>query len=90
MNNIMNLNLNIDKELELERQGHRRTRRWVGDAAQTSWYQSRIIPFSGSGQNMARVNQIQDTQSRLDAYNETLTRFLRPSNHQPFSMGSLG
>ena len=45
MNSIVQLNLMVDKELELEHQGQPRTRRWIGDAnqaADASWYQRRI------------------------------------------------
>ena len=34
MISIINLNNIVEKELELERQGFRRTRRWIGDASQ--------------------------------------------------------
>jgi len=34
MISIINLNNVVEKELELERQGFRRTRRWIGDASQ--------------------------------------------------------
>ena len=45
MISIINLNNIVEKELELERQGFRRTRRWIGDASQVSderMYQTKI------------------------------------------------
>jgi len=40
----INLNNNVDRELALEAQGYRRTRRWIGDhqqAEHNGWYQAK-------------------------------------------------
>ena len=43
MNSIVNLNMVIEKELELERWGLRRSRRWIGDAGlDVGWYQNTV------------------------------------------------
>lgn len=43
MHPIINLNMVVEKEIKLERQGFRRTRRYIGDApalADARWYQT--------------------------------------------------
>ena len=45
MNPIINLNMIVEKELELEKQGLRRTRRWIGDSVQAmdnGWYKTKL------------------------------------------------
>jgi hypothetical protein len=45
MISIINLNNVVEKELELEHQGFRRTRRWIGDASQVGderMYQTKL------------------------------------------------
>ena len=45
MISIINLNNIVEKELELESQGFRRTRRWIGDASQVAdekMYQTKL------------------------------------------------
>jgi hypothetical protein len=49
MNPMTNTILILEKELELEHQGMRRTRRYIGDAPQVSdprWYQRQVTPVS--------------------------------------------
>lgn len=49
MNPMVNLNMNLEKELEMERQGLRRTRRYIGDdrrVADAGWYQSKAAAAS--------------------------------------------
>lgn len=58
---IVNLNNNIDRELELENQGMRRTRRWIGDATQAAderWYQARAFRISSSKPKLEQVSQM--------------------------------
>ena len=60
---IVNLNMAVEKELELECQGKlRRTRRWIGDAStDPKWYQQQIKRVSGTESNQGELSQVAET-----------------------------
>ena len=58
MISIMNLNNIVEKELELERQGFRRTRRWIGDASQVGderMYQTKLNQVAIYKDNLNKI-----------------------------------
>lgn len=79
MNQIINLNMVIEKELELERQGNRRTRRWIGDAskvADSRWYQARVNRVSNDRYNLDEIGKVEEIKPQQDARPSIITRFL--------------
>jgi hypothetical protein len=71
MVNLINI---VEKELELERQGHRRTSRWIGAASRVTdarWFQ-RVIhrispePYQGEASQVAASKPCQAQQSALE------------------------
>ena len=79
MNQIINLNMVIEKELELERQGNRRTRRWIGDATQVAdsrWYQARVNRVSNDRHNLGNIGKVEEIKPHQDARPLIVTRFL--------------
>jgi hypothetical protein len=79
MNPIVNLNLILEKELELERQGLRRTRRWIGDACQVTdarWYQGEVGPISATNHYLSEVGRVAGTKPRGEARRSILARLL--------------
>ena len=90
MNQIVNFNMVIDKELELELQGFRRTRRYIGDASQVvdnRWYRSKLSPFSEIANTRDEASLVSETQPGWEAYSSLLTRLFSLSGncHQPAS-----
>jgi hypothetical protein len=91
---IVNLNNNIEKELELEHQGLRRTRRWIGDAnqvAEDGWYRAKINKISGSSHNLNQVSQVANAKPRWQANSAILKRLsslFNTSRRQPVSSKS--
>jgi hypothetical protein len=88
---MVNLNNNIEKELEMERQGMNRTRRWIGDATQvtdTRWYQARAYRPTDSKTNLDKIGQISDNQPRREAFNSILTRFSNLLSYRRHPIGS--
>jgi hypothetical protein len=88
MNPIVNLNIVLEKELELERQGMRRTRRWIGDASQVTdarWYQTKLSRFSGIKHNLEEVSRVAETKPRREAPSSILNRLfnLPSTSRQP-------
>ena len=88
MMQIVNLNNNIEKELELERQGMRRTRRWIGDANQAAdarWYQARAYRISSSKRNLDEVSRVAKKQPHREAQGSILDRLsgLMNTRRQP-------
>ena len=70
MNSIANLNISVERELELERHGFRRTRRWIGDASQVSdpkWYQASARKVAENGRNSAKVSRVLESRPRREA-----------------------
>ena len=88
MNLIVILNIVMEKELELERQGISRTRRWIGDASQSAnpgWYQTRVSQVSRTNHNLDGIIQAPETKPRQDVHRSILTRFFNSlyTNRQP-------
>jgi hypothetical protein len=84
----VNLNNNVEKELEVERQGMRRTRRWMGDTTQDTdirWYQASAYRLTESKPNLDEFSQMAEDQPPREAFSSILTRFsnLLNSRHQP-------
>ena len=78
MNQIMNLEIALNKELELERQGFRRTRRWIGDADRVSdpgWYQAKASQVPGTIINLDETGSVEETNPRLQAIRTAFDRF---------------
>ena len=90
MNSIINLNIVLEKVLELERQGLRRTRRWIGDASQVidaRWYQGKISQGSESNHYLSEVNRVAEAKPRRKARRSIFARLLHLSHtrRQPAS-----
>jgi hypothetical protein len=77
MNPIINLNMNIEKELTMEDQGYRRTRRWIGDAqvSDARWYQRKTPPTSATYQNQDEVEPLTNNRYPQKGLNTMLSRF---------------
>jgi len=86
---IVNLNNVVEKELELERQGFRRTRRWIGDASQVTdakWYQAKVSKVSGATHNLDEVSQVAEIKPRRKVNSSFLARLSNLfSTRQPIS-----
>ena len=70
----INLNNNVERELALEAQGHRRTRRWIGDNARAEhngWYQARRNQRIFSSDYGSKIAQLQAAKPR-QASQETI------------------
>ena len=79
MNQIINLNMVIEKELEMERQGNRRTRRWIGDASQVAdsrWYQARVNRVSKDTYNLGEIGKVEEIKPHQDPRPSIITRLL--------------
>lgn len=62
MQMMVNLNVAVERELELERSGQRRTRRWIGDAprdADPGWYKAKVSQVPASDNRYNGSNQIE-------------------------------
>jgi hypothetical protein len=77
MNPIINLNMNIEKELTMEDQGYRRTRRWIGDAqvSDTRWYQRKSPSTSATYQNQDESKQLTNDRNPQKGLNTLLSQF---------------
>ena len=68
MISIINLNNIVEKELELESQGFRRTRRWIGDASRVGdekLYQTKLNQVAIYKDNLNKIkNKPESTPSR--------------------------
>lgn len=81
---MVNLEMSVRRELELEPQGFRRTRRWIGDAKEVSdpkWYQAKVSQISETMQSLNETNWAAETKPRIEPIRSTLNRFL----NLPFS-----
>jgi hypothetical protein len=77
MNPTVNMILTLEKELELERKGLRRTRRWIGDACQVTdarWYQGELGPVSKTNHFLGKVSPAGETKSRREPRRSILAR----------------
>ncbi len=89
--NIMISNiLMLEKELELERQGYRRTRRYIGDVNEVTdhrWYQQEISQIAETRHHIADKNQTLQTTPHQKTNGSILNRLFRPSRtrRQPAS-----
>lgn len=87
MNQIVNMNLVLEKELELERQGYRRTRRWIGDVKGTDarWYQRGVSRIVETKRYPGEVSRTNETKPRREARHSILDRLLHllPTRRQP-------
>ena len=76
MNSHVNMILVLEKELELERHGLRRTRRWIGDANQVTdarWYRAQV---SKTDHHLGKAHSAAETQARRKAQRSFLARLL--------------
>jgi len=78
MSQIVNMNLVLEKELELERQGYRRTRRWIGDVKVTDarWYQRDVSRVAETKRYPGEVSRAAETKPRREAHHSILARLL--------------
>jgi hypothetical protein len=86
MNPMVNLNLMIEKELHLERQGQPRTRRWIGDAnhiANDRWYQAKPNRASATRDQLSDPQYMVETQPRWQEPNPILARISSLFSFQP-------
>ena len=75
MISIINLNNVVEKELELESQGFRRTRRWIGDASQVGderIYQTNIDQVALYKDNLNKIKSA----SQSASYRQSRTSFM--------------
>ena len=71
MNSIINMNILMEKELELERQGTlRRTRRWIGDASQVTddrWYRRKVKRIPQNRSDLDEISRAAESKPRRKA-----------------------
>ena len=75
---IADLINDIHKDVELERQGITRMRRWTGDTSLFSGnrgYQARAHQIRNTNSNLGEINQMVETQPLREAFNSIITRF---------------
>ena len=75
MISIINLNNIVEKELELESQGFRRTRRWIGDASQVGdekLYQTKLNQVAIYKDNLNKIKSRPESTS----FRQSLPLFL--------------
>jgi hypothetical protein len=75
---ISDLINDIHKDVELERQGMRRTRRWTGITSPVTdnpSYQARAYRFLKTKPNLDEISQMAETQPRRATLNPILTYF---------------
>ena len=90
---VVNLNNNIAKELEMERGGTRRTRRWIGDAAQVSdnrWYQAKATRRQKPEVSQAEASQVAQGQTRRQPSSPFMARFSSLFGSRRLPIGSKG
>ena len=90
---VVNLNNNIAKELEMERDGKRRTRRFIGDAAQASdrrWYQAPVTRQTQAAANPAEASQAAEGQPRRQPASAFMARFSSLFGSRRLPIGSKG
>jgi hypothetical protein len=78
MNQIVNLEMNLRKELELESQGYRRTRRWIGDAegiTDPNWYQAKASRISANGTFPGESSRVVEPKPRMEPIRSAVIRF---------------
>ena len=76
---MVNMEIVLEKELELERQGFRRTRRWIGDAsrvADSKWYQTKVSQVHEIRANPEETSPIVESKPHQETLRSTLTQFL--------------
>ena len=93
MNTLVHLNMTIEKELELERQGMRRTRRLIGDASQVRdfrWYERKTSRLPANNQNRDDLNLLTETRSPQKEGTPLLSRIfnLASTRRKPISIKS--
>lgn len=83
MQMMVNLNVAVERELELEQNGQRRTRRWIGDTprdADHGWYQSKVSQIPGSIYAQNGSSQIEKSGRRSETRNSFLNRLFQFPN----------
>ena len=67
---MVNLNMAVEKELELECQGKlRRTKRWIGDVStESGWYRPRVKRGSGTELIQGEVSRVAETKSHQEMH----------------------
>lgn len=89
---IINLYNGLEKELDLERKGVRRTRRWIGDDSRVTddgWYQGNQTLISVRKSDPGKVSQAQKTMHGHDANRSILGRlFYLLRNRRPSGMNA--
>lgn len=75
MISIINLNNIVEKELEMESQGFRRTRRWIGDASQVAdekMYQTKLNQFAVYKDNLNKIKSASESSASRQAHTSFL------------------
>jgi hypothetical protein len=75
---IADLINDIQKDVELERQGMTRIRRWTGDTSQVTGnrkFQANAYQIQNTNSNLDEISHMAETQPRREAFNSILTRF---------------
>ena len=80
MQMMVNLNVAVERELELERSGQRRTRRWIGDTprdADPGWNKAKMNKIRGSVYRNNGSSQIGDSNPLSEMQNSVLNRLFQ-------------
>ncbi len=80
MNPMVNMIMILERELELEHQGLRRTRRWVGDVSQVTdarWYRGAAGLVSEISEHKGEVSRDVETKPGCEARRRTPARLPR-------------
>jgi hypothetical protein len=75
---IADLINDIHKDVELERQGMTRIRRWTGDTRQVTGnrkFQASAYKIQNTNSNLDEIGHMKEIQPRREAFNSILTRF---------------
>ena len=83
MQMMVNLNVAVERELELERSGQRRTRRWMGDTprdADPGWNKVKVSQVPGPVYRQNGSSQIKKSRTRNESQNSFLNRLFQIPN----------
>ena len=91
MTPTINLINDIQKEVELERQGMLRIRRWIGGEIRVNderWYQARAYRLPESKTNLDEASPMTEDQPRRKTFGSILTRFSNLLSSRRYPIGS--
>lgn len=80
MQMMVNLNVAVERELELERSGQRRTRRWMGDTprdADPGWNKVKLSQVRGSVYRQNGSSKIESSSRRSEKQSSFVNRLFQ-------------